>query len=272
MDAVPQPRILNRKTDRTRTRTNLPRPFLCRPLRFMDGAARRRMLPAAERHRAFARGSSPISLPGRILRVVSPRINTKPTRPDDEARATVVVGQVVPAGPGWITGEAGQPAQDVPDHLCDGVSSGAASMPSSWRTWANFFGSAKRPSIIIARSDARPASVKTSVGNVPVLVDPHQAAVEQTPGDRRNPGLALVRAAPPGPEVKPLGHSRVGGKEHVQSPADVIPLARGKGLDRQSLHLAHPRQPYHASRLRRDSRTGERQRRSTTTDRASRRG
>jgi hypothetical protein len=46
-----------------------------------------------------------------------------------------------------------------------GVSaSGMGSMPSSWRTWANVFGSAKRRSCIIARNAVSPTSVKTSRG------------------------------------------------------------------------------------------------------------
>jgi hypothetical protein len=43
-------------------------------------------------------------------------------------------------------------------------SSGRGSIPSSWRMWANFRGSAKRPSAIISRSATKPISVKNSRG------------------------------------------------------------------------------------------------------------
>src|SRR5271165_4079645 len=49
-------------------------------------------------------------------------------------------------------------------HSCDGSVSGTGSMPSSWRIWANFAGSASLRSAIIARSAVRPASVKNSLG------------------------------------------------------------------------------------------------------------
>jgi hypothetical protein len=42
-------------------------------------------------------------------------------------------------------------------------------MPSSCRTWANFFGSTRRRSVIIARRAVRPASVKNSRGKRPSL-------------------------------------------------------------------------------------------------------
>jgi hypothetical protein len=46
---------------------------------------------------------------------------------------------------------------------------GLGSMPSSCRTWANFFGSTRRRSVIIARRAVRPASVKNSRGKWPSL-------------------------------------------------------------------------------------------------------
>src|SRR5271166_129401 len=49
-------------------------------------------------------------------------------------------------------------------HSCGASGSGMESMPSSWRTWANFFGSASRRSAIIVRSSASPASVKNNRG------------------------------------------------------------------------------------------------------------
>ena len=63
----------------------------------------------------------------------------------------------------WIMAPDGNPT--LPQlHSCGGSVSGTGSMPSSWRIWANFAGSASRRSAIIARSAVRPASVKNSLG------------------------------------------------------------------------------------------------------------
>jgi hypothetical protein len=58
-------------------------------------------------------------------------------------------------------------------------------MPSSWRTCANFFGSARRRSLIVARSAAIPASVKTrAVDGHRCQTNPRQPAA-LIPGSRK---------------------------------------------------------------------------------------
>ena len=58
-----------------------------------------------------------------------------------------------------------QPSCALPAAPAASAPSGG-SMPSSRRTWANFFGSASRPSDIMARSADNPASVKNSRGSL----------------------------------------------------------------------------------------------------------
>ena len=57
---------------------------------------------------------------------------------------------------------------DALDHALEShAASSSEPMPSSCRTWANFFGSTRRRSVIIARRAVRPASVKNSRGKGP---------------------------------------------------------------------------------------------------------
>src|SRR5208283_2921221 len=70
-------------------------------------------------------------------------------------------------------------------------------------------------------------------------IEPHQPAVQQTRGGRRELWLAGLRPTAPGFELEALRNARKRREETVQFAADVLPLARREGRDRDTLHLAH---------------------------------
>src|SRR5208337_31558 len=70
-------------------------------------------------------------------------------------------------------------------------------------------------------------------------IEPHQPAARQTRRDRRELWLAGLRSTAPGFELKARRNARKRREETVQFAADVLPLARREGHDRDTLRLAH---------------------------------
>ena len=113
-------------------------------------------------------------------------------------------------------------------------------MPSSCRTSANFFGSTRRRSVIIAGKATRPASVKTGVESSPGY-QPHEAMRDQPLRCRRQLRLACIGAPAPGLKVKTLGNAWQCRKEDVQFAANVVPFAGCEPGDHAILPLVHAR-------------------------------
>jgi hypothetical protein len=77
-------------------------------------------------------------------------------------------------------------------------------MPSSRLVWANFPGSARRRSAIIARSSISPSSVKNSRGAARIGIEPHQPTVQEARRRRRKLRSPSLRTAAPGLELEAL--------------------------------------------------------------------